>query len=188
MDKLDIKNLQGKCLVSMPQNDDNFSGSVVYICTHDETGAMGFVINKRIKEFSFSDLALELAFEVNHIYTPLHLYNGGPLERAKGFILHSADYFAEDSMDTGSGIVVSSSLKVLSDIASGHGPKQRLIALGYAGWAANQLEQEIADNRWLVAPATPDLVLGENDEQKWQLALDKFGIDATNLSPFCGRT
>lgn len=188
MDKIDAKNLTGKCLVSMPHTDGDFAESVIYICSHSSDGAMGFVINKRIKEFSFQDLAVELPFNFQNMSLPVNLYNGGPLERAKGFILHSAEYQIADSLNTGGGIMVSSSLEVLRDIAAGTGPKQRIIALGYAGWAPQQLENEIAANQWLITAATPDLVLGTNDATKWGQAVSSLGINFDNLMPSFGHS
>lgn len=189
MDKIDIKNLTGKCLVSQPDTPGEFAGAVVYICVHGSDGAMGFIINRRVKDFSFQDLAAELPFAVHSdIIAPISLYHGGPLDQAKGFILHSGDYHIPGSLDTGGGIMISSSLDVLRDIAVGGGPKQRLIALGYAGWAPNQLEAEIANNLWLVADATPDLVLGTDDDDKWKKALSSLGISDLNLTPSVGHS
>ncbi len=189
MDKIDIKNLTGKCLVSLPDVSGEFAGSVVYICAHGSDGAMGFIINRRFKEFSFRDLAEGFSFPVSgEIYAPIGLYHGGPLEQAKGFILHSGDYQVPESLNTGGGIMVSSSLDVLRDIAIGAGPKQKLIALGYAGWAPRQLEAEIAENMWLITEATPELVLGTNDDDKWQRALASLGIGETNFIPSFGHS
>ncbi len=187
MDKIDISNLKGKCLISMPSAEDDFAGSVIYICSHGSDGAMGFIINKRLKDISFSELAAELPFNFNHMTKPVSLYNGGPLERAKGFILHSDEYSLNDSLSTGGGIMVSSSLEVLRDIAAGHGPKQRIIALGYAGWAPQQLESEIAANRWLITEATPELVLSDADD-KWSRAMSSLGLDTNNFSLAYGRS
>ena len=189
MDKIDITNLTGKCLVAMPSAEENsFSGSVVYICSHSADGAMGFIVNKRIKEFSFSDLATQLPFESKVPFDPITLYNGGPLERAKGFIIHSDEYRLSESLSPSKGIMVSSSLEVLQDIAAGLGPKQKLIALGYAGWAPHQLETEIENNMWLVAPATPELVFGKDDDAKWFKAASSLGIAACNLAPSYGHS
>ena len=186
--KLDINNLTGKCLIAMPNSQDDFAGTVIYICSHGDDGAMGFVINKRVKDFSFCDLASELPWTFGDIPPPIGLYNGGPLERGKGFILHSDEYKLNDSLNTGGGIMVSSSLAVLHDIAVGNGPKQRIIALGYAGWAPHQLENEIANNLWLITNATPELVLGSDDDTKWQRAISSLGIDSYNLTPCCGHS
>lgn len=189
MNKIDITNLTGKCLVALPSAEENsFSGSVVYICAHSPEGAMGFIVNKRIKEFSFNELAAQLPFDVKHPFDPITLYNGGPLERAKGFIIHSDEYRLSESLPTSSGIMVSSSLEVLQDIAAGIGPKEKLIALGYAGWAPHQLESEIENNMWLVTEATPELVFGKDDDAKWCKAASSLGIAACNLTPYYGHS
>lgn len=189
MDKLDLNNLTGKCLISQPYtDDDDFAGTIVYICLHGREGAMGFVVNKRIKEFSFQDLAFELPFQFKNPLLSVGLYQGGPLERNKGFILHSDEYRLADSLNAGGGIMISSSIDVLQDIAAGHGPKQNMIALGYAGWAPNQLEAEIIRNRWLVTTATPELVLGSDDNNKMSLALSSLGINLNNFTPFFGHS
>jgi putative transcriptional regulator len=188
MHKLDISNLTGKCLISMPDNNNEFARAVIYICSHGNDGAMGFVINKRMKDISFSELALELPINFSNCSTPISLYNGGPMEKGKGFILHSDEYQLADSINTGGGIMVSSSFNVLQDIAAGHGPKQRIIALGYAGWAPSQLETEITNNLWMVVDATPELVLGVDDETKWNKAISALGINDTNFTSCIGHS
>lgn len=186
MNKIDITNLTGKCLVAMPDTEGEFSDSVICICSHDSSGAMGFVINKRLNDLSFQDLAPELPF--NFAGLSLKLYNGGPMERAKGFILHSSEYKLPESLNISNGITVSSSMAVLQDIAEGRGPKQKIIALGYAGWTSQQLENEIAENRWLITEATPELVFGNNDDCKWSNALSSLGISSENLTPAFGHS
>lgn len=188
MNKIDINNLTGKCLIAMPDATDEFAQSVIYICSHGKDGAMGFIVNHRLKEFSFSDLAVDLPFSFQEKGLPVSLYNGGPIDRTKGFILHSDEYQLPDSINTGGGIAVSSSLEVLKDIASGKGPKQRIIALGYAGWAPNQLEKEILNNQWLVIEANQDLVLGSQDTSKWESALSSLGIDNINFPTTYGHS
>ena len=175
MNKASENYLTGKCLVSMPNMaDERFERSLIYICSHTKDGAMGFVVNKKIKEFSFTDLANQLPISTLKPITPIDLYQGGPLDKVRGFVLHSTDYLKGDSIIIGDGIAVSSS-------------KDNLIALGYASWAPNQLEQEIINNTWLVAPSSPELVFRTKDEEKWQKALDSIGIDVTRLSEFAGR-
>ena len=149
---------------------------------------MGFVINHRLKEFSFSDLAVELPFSFKDKSLPISLYQGGPIDKTKGFILHSDEYQIPDSINTGGGIAVSSSLEVLHDIVSGKGPKQRIIALGYAGWAPNQLEKEILNNQWMIIDADKELVLGDKDTTKWQDALASLGINNANFTTSYGHS
>ena len=186
MNKIDINDLTDKCLVAMPGTNGDFAQSVIYICSHNKDGAMGFVINHRLKEFSFSDLAIDVPFTLKN--QSIDLYLGGPLDKTKGFILHSDDYQISDSINADSGIAISSSLEILKDIASGKGPKQKIIALGYAGWAPEQLEKEILNNQWLVINANKDLVLNEKDSLKWEKALSLLGIDNINFSNTYGHS
>ncbi len=180
--------LTGKCLVSMPELTEGcFERSLVFVCTHTKDGAMGFVINKKIKEFSFNDLATHLPVAISSPVTPIDLYQGGPLDKVRGFVLHSTDYLKGDSVVVGDGIAVSSSVDILSDIAFGIGPKDNLIALGYASWASSQLESEIVRNSWLVVPATPELIFHTKDEEKWQKAMESIGVDASRLCGISGQ-
>ncbi len=188
MNKIDISNLTGKCLISMPNTEGEFANSVIYICSHDKNGAMGFVVNKRITDISFQDIASALPFNLKNNFSPINLYNGGPLEKGKGFILHSDEYQLSESLNTGGGIMVSSSFTILQDIASGHGPKQRIIILGYAGWAPSQLEHEIQNNLWMVTEASPDLVLGCDDDTKWSKAFSNLGINNISLFSSIGHS
>lgn len=178
--------LTGKCLISTPcMEDERFSQSLIYICSHNKEGAMGFVINKKIKEFSFSDLASQLPVHIAKPVMAIDLHQGGPLEKVRGFVLHSTDYIKNDTIKIDNTIAISSSMDIITDIAYGNGPLHNLIALGYASWAPQQLEQEIIDNDWLVVDSSPELVFQTNDEDKWQKALDKSGIDLNRL---CSRT
>ncbi|MBQ8465134.1 MAG: YqgE/AlgH family protein [Alphaproteobacteria bacterium] len=179
--------LTGKCLVAMPHmQDEHFARTVIYICSHSENGAMGFVVNKKIKEFTFADLATQLPIANLNPSLPIDLHQGGPLEKVRGFVIHSTDYVKDDTVVIDDNIAVSSSIDIITDIAFGIGPKDNLIALGYASWAPKQLEQEIACNSWIVVNPTPELVFKTKDEEKWQKALNALGIDLYRLSDFCG--
>ena len=168
--------LTGKCLVSMPHIDDDvFSRSVVYICMHNQEGAMGFMVNKQLKEFYFSDLISQFNIGCTAPVEPIVLHQGGPLERIRGFVLHSLDYRGEGTLPIDDKFAVSSSVNVLNDIAFGKGPRYNLIALGYSSWSPRQLEQEIIYNNWLVVEPSPDLLFKTKDEEKWQRAVDELG-------------
>lgn len=188
MTDVNEKYLTGKCLISMPGiADERFEKSLIYICSHNKDGAMGFVVNKKIKEFSFADLANQLPISTIQPIAPMDLYQGGPLEKVRGFVLHSVDYLKGDSIVIDKDIAISSSIDVLTDIAFGNGPKDNLIALGYASWQPNQLEQEIINNVWMVSPSSPELVFRTKDEEKWQQAMDTIGIDLSRFCGSCGR-
>ena len=180
--------LTGKCLIAMPNMfDERFANSLIYICSHSESGAMGFVVNKKIKEFSFADLATQLPIANMNPLVPIDLHQGGPLEKVRGFVLHSTDYIKEDTIVIDEKIAISSSIDIITDIAFGIGPKDNLIALGYASWAPKQLEQEIMNNSWMVVNSSPELLFRTKDEEKWSKALGELGVDVGRLSTFCGR-
>jgi putative transcriptional regulator len=184
------KYLTGKCLVSMPNiEDERFQNSVVYICSHNQKGAMGFVINKRLENFYFSDLVSLLNVSPNNMMTDdsIILYQGGPLEKIRGFILHSREYVQAGTVVMDGEIAISASINVLNDIAVGNGPKYNLIALGYSSWSPKQLEQELIDNVWLVADATSELLFRTGNEDRWQKAVDSLGFDINRISLKTGR-
>jgi len=180
--------LTGKCLVAMPHmKDERFANTLIYICTHSEKGAMGFVVNKKIKEFTFADLAEQLPIANLNPHLPIDLHQGGPLEKVRGFVLHSTDYVKEDTVVIDDKMAISSSVDVITDIAYGVGPKDNLVALGYASWAPHQLEEEIVCNSWMVVDPSVELIFRTKDEDKWQQAIDELGIDVSRLYEVCGR-
>ena len=176
------KYLGGKILVSSPKiEDDCFFQSVVYLCAHDHNGAMGFVINKKLKDFSFSDLAVPLDLSPTNHLEEMFLYQGGPVEKIRGFVLHSAEYYKPGTYQVDKKIAVSSSLDVLKDIAYGIGPVENLVALGYCTWQPTQLEKEIINNDWFVTDSSNELLFHADDNDKWQLALDQTKIDLSRF-------
>ena len=178
MAPLKEKYLSGKVLISSPKmEDDSFFQSVVYLCAHGADGAMGFVINKKLKDFSLSDLAVPLDLNFQNHLEDMFLYQGGPIEKIRGFVLHSAEYYKPGTYQVDQKIAVSSSLEVLKDIAYGMGPVDNLVALGYCTWAPSQLEKELMSNNWFVTDASNDLLFHTADTEKWQLAMDQTQID-----------
>ena len=174
----DNKFLTGKCLVASPLiEDERFQNTLVYICSHGKDGAMGFVVNRKLKDFSFNDLAIKLPLNPHINLDSMFLYQGGPIEKIRGFIIHSSEYYKTGTLPIDNNISVSSSLDVLTDIAYGAGPKNNLIALGYSGWEPLQLEKELRYNHWFVAEATPELLFNTPDELKIERALDETKID-----------
>jgi len=172
------KYLTGKFLVSMPRLDDDcFRRSVVYICSHTKDGAMGFVINKKLKDFSISDLAVPLPLNQTARLEEMFLYQGGPVEKIRGFVLHSAEYDRPGTYLVDEKVAVSSSLDILKDIAYGIGPQENLVALGYSAWSAGQLEQELLNNDWLVADYSNEILFHTDDELKWERAMDETKVD-----------
>lgn len=179
--------LTGKCLIAMPNmQDERFANTLIYICSHSKDGAMGFVVNKKIKEFSFADLANQLPINTIRPIEQIDLHQGGPLEKVRGFVLHSTDYVKEDTIVISDTMAISSSIDIITDIAFGTGPKDNLVALGYASWGPQQLENEIINNTWLVANTSPELVFRTKDEEKWQKAIESLGVDLDRLSYLSG--
>lgn len=182
--------LGGKLLIAMPgMGDPRFERSVVYLCAHSDEGAMGLIVNKPMTDLSFAELLDQLDIPRAPGVREIRVHFGGPVEHARGFVLHSGDYGAdrEGTMRVDSRFGMSATLDVLEDIARGAGPARSLLALGYAGWGPGQLEDEIQDNGWLTCEAAPDLVFGEADARKWERAIRSLGIDPLLLSAAAGR-
>lgn len=183
--------LTGKFLIALPALNDSgcFSRSVVYVCSHGRNGAMGLIINKRMDNFTFSDLTFQLPLSGYEKLNEISLYTGGPLEQVRGMVLHTSDYMREGSLEVADGIAISSTAEVISDIAFGQGPKDKLIALGYSFWQPRQLEAEIYNNDWLVANADKEVMFRTRDEEKWQRALDESHIALDRLvTEFAGHS
>jgi putative transcriptional regulator len=187
--------LDGQMLVATPtMQDDRFARSLIYICAHSSEGAMGIVVNQPAKHISFPDLLvkLEVIPPADLIQLPnraggVKVLKGGPVETERGFVLHSADFFIENStLPIDEGICLTATLDILKAIARGNGPESALLALGYAGWAPGQLENEIHSNGWLHCSADPNLIFGSDIESKYDLALKKIGISPGMLSSDIG--
>lgn len=181
MDKIDINNLSGKCIAALPSTEGYFAKSLIYICSHNSTGAMGFVINSTFSELTFNNLAISFP-QSNCIHSDIPLYKGGPVECEKGFILHDASYNSSNSMLISKDIKISSSKEIIQDIIQGNGPDNFLIILGCCAWIPQQLETEISQNKWLITPATPELIFHIPSENRWNFALSSLGINNSNLN------
>jgi len=178
----DDKFLTGKFLISLPKlADECFQNAVVYLCSHGKDGAMGFIVNKKLKDFSFADLAVPMPSAGMPNLDELFLYQGGPVEKIRGFVLHSAEYYKPGTYKIDDKVAVSSNLDVLKDIAYGIGPNENLVALGYSAWAPGQLEYEILNNDWMVADASNELLFHTQDDKKWQRAMDETKIDLSRF-------
>lgn len=181
--------LTGKILMAMPgMPDPRFSNSVILLCAHSEEGAMGLMINKLAENVSKEDLFDQLGLTGQAEALESAVHTGGPVEMERGFVLHTADYeSAISSLSVGDGLKMTATLDILEDIASGDGPEHAMLALGYCGWGAGQLEGEIAENGWLVGDAETNLIFGQDDAQKWCKALAAQGLDPVLLSDVAGR-
>lgn len=181
--------LSGKLLIAMPGLlDPRFARSVIYICSHSDEGALGLVVNKPATELAFKDLLEQLEIPVGPDTDQIRIHIGGPVERARGFVLHSGDYnVADATMSVTPDVGMTASVDILRDIARGRGPEQLLFTLGYSGWGPSQLEGEIRRNGWLTSDATPEILFHLSDEAKWEAALATIGVDLRALSPEGGR-
>lgn len=182
--------LTGKFLVAMPtlDNSDCFARAVVYICSHSNNGAMGLIVNKRMDKFTFSDLTFQLPVKNYEKLNEVSLYTGGPLEQVRGMVLHTADYVRDGTIMVADGLAVSSTSEIISDIAFGQGPKDKLVALGYSFWQPRQLEAEIYENDWLVVNADKDILFRTKDEEKWARALSETHISLDRFVNMTGHS
>ncbi|HSU05614.1 MAG TPA: YqgE/AlgH family protein [Acetobacteraceae bacterium] len=179
--------LTGQLLIAMPvMADPRFSQSVIYVCAHTPDGAMGLVVNRPITKPSFDDLLRQLEIEPVPPARRIRLCAGGPVDNARGFVLHTADWTGEGSLKVNEQLALTASLDVLKAIAGGGGPREGLLALGYAGWGPGQLEAEFQQNAWLSVPAQENLVFGEQHDSKWRRAFETLRIDPLLLSDSAG--
>ncbi|MBM3582077.1 MAG: YqgE/AlgH family protein [Alphaproteobacteria bacterium] len=179
--------LTGQLLVAMPGlADPRFARNVIYMCAHNAEGAMGLVLNKTIESLTFPDLLSQLGIERASGVVPIRVHFGGPVESGRGFVLHSADYVQDATMLVDNRVALTATIDIMKAIAQGAGPKQRLLALGYSGWGAGQLDAEIKANGWLSVPADEELVFGPDLDGKWLKAMKKIGIDPRMLADTAG--
>ena len=179
--------LTGQLLIAMPQMaDSRFAQTVIYVCAHTADGAMGLVINRQIESITFPGLLKQMEIEAPDAGNQIRVMFGGPVETGRGFVLHSQDYVQDSTLLIGGDMGLTATMDILKDMAKGAGPKQSLLALGYAGWAPGQLDHEIQANGWLHAPADEKLVFGDDIGAKWDRALGILGIDSILLSSEAG--
>lgn len=181
--------LTGKLIVAMPAlGDPRFERAVILICNHSSGGAMGLILNKPVPDMRFGDLLKQLHIPQDLLARDIRLLIGGPVERGRGFVLHSTDYTgAAATMTIAGGYGMTATLDILEALGDGSGPSQAILALGYSGWGPGQLESEIARNDWLTGDACDALIYGSEDARKWAQALRSMGIDPVSLSPSAGR-
>ena len=187
--------LDGQLLIAMPTMiDRRFARSVIYMCAHSAEGAMGLIINQRASHISFPDLLERLEIvgtDAEETMPPdmlsMAIHVGGPVEPERGFVLHSTDYFAASStLPIDDEVCLTATIDILKAMATGKGPDRAILALGYAGWAPGQLENEIQANGWLHCPPDLDLIFERNLEHKYDRALSKIGIDPMHLVSSAG--
>jgi putative transcriptional regulator len=178
--------LKGQLLIATPLVQQTcFEKSVVYICSHTAEGAMGMLVNAVSNDITCSDLLEQLNIKDAIRYLP-PIHFGGPVDTSRGFILHTNDYATDNTHPINGNISLTATIDILQDIVAGKGPSKSLIALGYAGWKAGQLEEEIKGNSWICAPATDELIFGNNNPQKWGNSTRAIGMDLMKYSTVIG--
>jgi putative transcriptional regulator len=179
--------LTGQLLIAMPaMADPRFAQSVIYLCAHTPEGAMGLVLNRPIVKPTFDDLLKQLNVEPLPPMRQVKLCAGGPVGNARGFVLHTNDWTGEGSLKVDDSMALTASLDVLKVIAEGGGPRECVLALGYAGWGPGQLDKEIHDNSWLSVSADETLLFDDDHDTKWRRALAKLHVDPLLLSDVAG--
>ena len=187
--------LDGQLLIAMPvMGDPRFERSVIYMCAHSAEGAMGIMVNRPAGSIDFPELLVQLKIitkpeqiKLSEHAETLQVLQGGPVDTGRGFVLHSSDFYIENAtLLIDDKICLTATIDILKAIANGAGPKHAVLALGYAGWRPGQLEAEIQDNGWLHCDADPDLIFGDDIDEKYLRALRKIGIDPGMLSNEAG--
>ena len=175
--------LTGSILVAMPHmKDPRFHQAVIFICGHDDKGAMGIVLNKLVEGLTLSQILTQMSLETQSLKQDIPVHYGGPVETGRGFTLHSPDYHHEASIQISKDVILTTNAEVLQVMAVEKKPKNKILALGYAGWGAGQLEKEMATNAWLQVPADLDLIFHTSPAKCWTKALGKLGISPGSLS------
>ena len=175
--------LTNQFLIAMPNLlDPNFFHSVTYICEHNKNGAMGIVINQPV-DLTLGELISQIGMaQASSDLFDQFVYRGGPVETERGFVLHQPIGDWESTLSVTDGIGISTSNDIIEAIAAGNGPEQCLVALGYAGWGAGQLEQEMVENAWLSGPADTRIIFDTQVEQRWEEAARLLGVDINQLT------
>lgn len=187
--------LDGQILVAMPDMaDERFARSVIYLCAHSADGAMGIMLNKPARASNFPDLLEQLkiidpkeGITLSNAAKEIQILSGGPVQTDRGFVLHSADFFIDNStLPIDEDVSLTTTIDILRAIATGKGPNRAVLALGYAGWDAGQLENEIQLNGWLHCPADKAILFDREFDTKYERALRSIGVDLASLSTTAG--
>jgi len=184
---LETTNLTNHFLIAMPNLlDPNFYQTVTYVCMHSDEGAMGIVINRPL-EVDLGDVLEHMNIEAaDPAASRIPIFEGGPVQRERGFVLHQPAGKWEAMLTMSNNVGITTSRDILGAIAEGNGPPHVLIALGYAGWDAGQLEKEMAENAWLSTPADSSIIFSTPTEKRWEAAAASLGVDLTLLSSDAG--
>ena len=179
--------LTGQFLIAMPQMDDSrFRNAVIFMCSHDDDAAMGVVINQAMDGLYLDSLAEQIGIGTPRFWGETPVFNGGPVEPSRGLVIHSSEHVLPDSITISDRMAMTSNIKIINEIANGHGPQDFLVTLGHASWTAGQLEQEIRNNVWLTMPFQRDLLFSDKIDTIWPSCYSRLGISAAHISPFYG--
>ncbi len=189
--KQDGSYLNGQLLVAMPNiGDPRFEKAVIFICAHDKNGAMGIMINHKLPDVKLEtlleDLDVAATIKLPHCLSTLPVLLGGPVQNSRGFLVHSNDFCRPDTIKVSDDIYVTGTIDALLALENIEIPQNILFALGYAGWEAGQLEQEVKENVWLNVPASPNLIFHDHDLVIWEEALKTISLSAGSLSTLTG--
>ena len=178
---MSASSLRDNLLIAMPSlHDTQFAQTVIYLCTHNEDGALGIIINQPT-DFHLTDVLASLDIKTPSSETH-NIFHGGPVSKQRGFVLHPAGQCWDATLDMNASLSITTSSDILKDLAQGDGPKQSLIALGYAGWVPGQLEKEMQTNAWLTSPVDNRLLFETSPDQRWQAAGELLNIDIKHIS------
>ena len=181
-----MDNLQGYFLIATPQMPDSrFAEKVIYICAHNEEGAMGLVVNEPISEFGLAEIFVSADIDISKKPLP-SLYSGGPVDNSGAFFLYNSEYETINFLKVSSTVHLTRDPQLLSDLSKGVGPSNFLAALGYSGWGPGQLEKELSVEGWLTLPASDNIIFNTPDNMKWQKAAQLYGIDISLFGDVVG--
>jgi len=180
--------LEGQLLIAMPtMGDPRFERSVIFMCAHNaDDGAMGLILNKRLDNLAFGDLASQLELIEDDDVPDIPINYGGPVETGRGFVLHTEDYDREATVPVGDGVKMTATVDILRAMARRDGPDRALLVLGYAGWSPGQLEEEIQRNDWLHCPSDLSLLFDVELDAMWDAAIARIGFDPALLASGAG--
>lgn len=183
--EIDAKN---QFLIAMPAlMDITFFHAVVYICLHSKEGGMGFLVNKPLSDLTFAHVMTQMKIPYNNpTLDKVPVLLGGPVQPERGFVLHPFEHEWESTMRTAGHLAVTTSQDILHAIATGKGPQQFLLCLGYAGWGAGEIEQEVAENDWIIAPFKENILFDIPFDTRWKYSMAELGIDIEHLSTDTG--
>jgi len=175
--------LTGKLLIALPGiGDARFARSVILVCAHSPEFAMGIVLNKPMVHLRLPQLFEQLDVPIEADVPDTFVLDGGPVSSDRGFVLHTDDVYNEGaSLPVEGDICMTATRDILHAMGSIHPPRRSVLALGYSGWGAGQLETELAENAWLVSDMDPELIFSNAHERKWRNALGRLGIDSARL-------